>query len=185
MYHSLKYSFRGKRYRFCSVFGLLLSKKISKNEPNLERVCPALPCKVSAALAVVDDPYTVSLDGTAAKTVAVSKAVRCYGLLLIWLHRHFYPGLWLLSHLRLNVYDNAEEAIDVFCRIHPADQKLLCLPRSVFGATLSRRFKREGALFISVFLPSHHMHAFVIENGRNAYRSDYGWINYTPISIMS
>lgn len=151
-----------------------------------EMAIPSLPGKAAEALALVNDPYTIEPGRRrGAKATRYKGMVRRYGLLLIWLHKHFYFGLWLLSHLRLSVYDSAAEAIDAFVRIHPEDQKVLCLPRSVFAATLSRRFKRQGVMFIAAFLPSRHMHAFIIEDGANPCPFDTGWTNYTPIALMS
>lgn len=181
MYHSLRPHFKGVSYRFASPLGWLLSRK----EPTAP-ARPELTEKGAAALRLVDSPFAIT-PGTLGpkRDVDFGRTVRAYGRTLIWLYRHFYPGLWLLSHLRLGVFDNATDAIDAFVKIHPKDQKVLCLPRSIFAATLSRRFRKEGTMFIGAFLPSRHLHAFIIEGGKNPCRFDAGWTNYTPVAIMT
>ena len=64
------------------------------------------------------------------------------------------------------------------------NQRVLCLPRSIFIATTSRRFKGNGALFIGCFFPFRHMHAWVIEDGMQADVYDRGWIMFTPLAMM-
>ena len=63
-------------------------------------------------------------------------------------------------------------------------QQTLCLPRSVFIATTSRRFKQHGTLFIGAFLPTVRMHAWVVEDGMPADSFDNQWIYYRPVLML-
>ncbi len=183
MYHSISRRCYDKRYFYLSPLGLLRSKICNLSEPSI--VCKQLPAKAQIALSYIDNPYRMKIIETPVCTdIRYGAIVKGYARLLVWLYRHCYPGLWLLSHLRLGVFDNAKDAVDVFCKIIPENQKILCLPRSIFASTLSKRFKRHGAMIIGAFLPTHLMHAYVIEDGCNAFRGDSAWINFAPVSIM-
>lgn len=179
----LRVCFRGKCYKFNSFTGWLTSRH---TDDVLDTVS-AIRCqskKGNDILRYVINPY---LTRNTTKFYGVNHIpfrVRFYALTLIWLHRHFFPGIYLFSKCRFAIFDNAAIATDAFCKIHPENQRVLCLPRSVFAATTSKRFPENGALFIGAFLPSHHMHAWIIEDGTNAYRYDTIWTNYTPVSIM-
>lgn len=135
----------------------------------------------------VENPYTIPIaEYPAVQRRQFGRGLRLYARILVWAHANFYPLAWALSHLRLNLFDSAVEATDAFCQIIGyKHQKLLCLPRSIFAATTSRQFKQNGAMFIGGFLPTRHMHAWVMENGQNAYRYDFSWINYKPLAVMS
>ena len=108
-----------------------------------------------------------------------------YAKTLVFLCKKCYPLAYFLSLFRFNCFDNSCTAAETFRKIiSTGDQKVLCLPRSIFIATTSRKFKQSGALFIGVFLPSSNMHAWVIEDGIIADRYDIDWILYTPVSMM-
>lgn len=170
-----------KCYRFFAPLGLTITSK--------RRVCSinSFPMK-SKAKKIVDsvrNPFLISYVSTTPTQKHISRYAKWYAKFLIWLYRNFYFGLYLISKFHLNIYDNAIEATDVFCRIvGDESQKILCLPRSIFAATTSKRFKKHGAMFVGIFLPSRHMHAWIIEDEYNAWRNDAVWINYTPITIM-
>lgn len=180
----LNCAFRNKAYRFNSLTGWLTSRNTNicgvRNNPSLK----SRHFKAERALDCVLNPFKTKECKKASKAVSTTKLLSVYVRLLIWLHRYFYPGIWLASKLRLEIFEDGVDAADVFCEIHPYDQRVLCLPRSVFVATTSKQFKKSGALFIGVFLPSRHMHAWVIENDINVYRHDHIWTNFTPVSIM-
>lgn len=103
---------------------------------------------------------------------------------LIFLHKYFFPGLYLISKIRLNIFQNSEIAISYFKQIIKKNQQILCLPRSIFAMTTSKAFRNKGALFIGIFYPSLHMHAWIIEDSYNPDPNDNTWINYTPIAII-
>lgn len=178
MFYSLPQYFRGKNYRFRVLFGLLCSDR----KKHLERSTPDNE-KLMGALNLVDNPFLVYKIKSRTQSSS-SSLIRFYAKFLIWCHRHFYPLLILFSYFRFNIYPSAVDACDVFAGVAPMNQHVLCFPRSIFAATTSKRFKRNGTLFIGVFLPSHKMHAWIIEDGANSYRQDTIWTNYTPISAM-
>lgn len=180
----IKTVFRNKEYKFNSFWGILTSKKSLKNNIVLELCDKNKATKLPNILEGVRNPYKISGQYPLSEDLEVSKWVRRYAKLLIWSHRHFYPLIWLVSKCRFNIYESGIDAADVFCKIHPLSQNTLCLPRSVFIATTSKKFQISGAMFIGAYLPSRRMHAWIIEDGINAYRHDHIWINYTPISIM-
>lgn len=84
----------------------------------------------------------------------------------------------------MNMFKNAFEATMFFCEAIEANQMKLCLPRSIFVATTSKQFKETGVMFIGIFHPTRHMHAWIIEDGIQPYINDNLWINYTPVSVM-
>lgn len=187
MWYSLKARFRKKYYGFNSFFGWLTSDDDRSFEmvENFE-VPKDVSTKISEACNAIKDPYRVNRKYTKEDaSISASKVILKYARLLIWLHRYFYPGLWLMAHFRFNVYENAIDATDAFCRMIGGNQNILCLPRSIFAATTSRQFKNKGVMFIGAFLPSTNMHAWIIENGYNAWRDDTIWINYTPVCLLS
>ena len=63
-------------------------------------------------------------------------------------------------------------------------QHTLCLSRSLFAASASRRFAEAGVLFIGVFLPSRSMHAWIIEDGRQPDIDDSMWLNFRPVAAF-
>lgn len=182
--HSLHCIYRGKVYYFNSITGWLISRKansnILRNTPRL-----TIPCqKAEFNLNIVLNPFLTNEPKGECKSTQINRIIKYYAKLLIWLHRYFYPGIYLLSKFRFEIFADGVVAADIFCNIHPQNQRVLCLPRSVFIATTSKKFKQSGTMFIGAFLPSRHMHAWIIEDGINVYRHDYIWTNFTPISIM-
>lgn len=173
--------FRGKRYHLNTLTGWLMSKKVyatkSKNDVNNE--------KAKRILDVVENPFLAKIVAyNLPPKVHISYKIKLYASFLIWLYNHFHIGLFLIAKLRLNIFDNSKIAGEIFRMCHPNNQKRLCLPRSIFIATTSKRFKENGAMFIGVFLPSKHMHAWVIEDGVNPYVNDTIWTNFTPVAMM-
>ena len=181
---SLNCRFRNKAYHFNSITGWLISKDVKmdsiRNVPHLTRHIP----KAEKTLNSVLNPFRIQQCAKQNTDLRINLFLKIYVWIIIWFYKHFYPGIYLISKIRLNIYDNGIDAADAFCQIHPSGQSVLCLPRSIFIATTSKKFKQSGALFIGTFLPSRHMHAWVIEDRCNVYRHDYIWINFTPISMM-
>ena len=131
------------------------------------------------------NPFIVHTRITPPKKVKVSSFATKYALLLLWTSKHCYPFLYILSHLRLQLFVDAQQASWVFQQITKNEQqKLLCLPRSVFIATTSKRFKDHGAMYIGIFLPSRNMHAWVIEDNMQTDEWDNYWILYQPLMMM-
>lgn len=184
MFYNLKKSLKGKRYKFFSPLGWLVSREVQNESCDVAAL--SLPQKAVDALKFVENPYLITpLRIVDSHHHHISTMLKLYAYLLIWLYHNFYFGLWVISHLRLSVFEDSCQAINAFREIHPQNQKVLCLPRSIFAATLSRRFKNHGVMVIGAFLPSRHLHAFIIEDSRNPCNFDNAWINYTPIAVMS
>lgn len=115
----------------------------------------------------------------------ISRFARFYAHLLVFLWQWCYPLVYLLSHCRFALYKDAGEANMAFRQIlKNGNQRILCLPRSIFIATTSAKFKSSGAMFIGCFFPSRHMHAWVIEDDMHADIYDNQWIMFTPIVMM-
>lgn len=176
--------FKNKRYRFNHYLGWLTSSKVNDSFMSSHIDSSVYPTKVKALYKYVENPYNIKNEIPPKHNIKVKPWIKLYAHTTIWLYHHCYLGLYLFSKLDLQIFENSVDAADFFCTISPQEQKVLCLPRSIFMATTSKKFKQHGALFIGVFLPSHQMHAWVIESGVNAYRDDFMWTNFTPISIM-
>lgn len=185
MWKTQRYNFRDRSYSFIPSMGWMRSNTVA---PSRAFVCeihiPDIPEKCCDNLRCVNHPYNVCGQMPCKDEPAVKWHIKLYGRLLIWLSLHFYPLLYLFSYLRLNVYEDGTVSSEVFSKIHPADQHILCLSRSVFIATTSRRFKSHGTMFVGAMLPSRSLHAWVMEDGCNVCKGDVYWTNYTPLAIM-
>lgn len=181
MFYNLETQFQNKEYVFSPVTGFLFSKA-SRNLKKTRLYHNST--KYKKALQLVKNPFLVQ-NLESKPSIKKTKKVRIYAKLCVWFYKHFYLGLYILSHLRLNFFDNTREATDAFCMIIGNEkQRNLCLPRSVFAATTSKKFKEKGVLFIGVFFPSKQLHAWVLEEDYCGWEKDYIWINYTPVAIM-
>lgn len=179
----LNNQFKNKTYRFLPLFGCLISRK--QRHLNTEAKVRNFDGKVQDSLRVVENPFVIrKRKSKNMNHIEFGKWIIMYAKTLIWLYNNFYIGLILVSKLRTNIYANAEEAVEAFCKIHPYNQNKLCLPRSIFVATTSKRFKKEGVLFIGVMHPSRHMHAWIIEDGENPYKYDTIWTNFSPVALI-
>ena len=179
MYKSLPHIFEGQTFRFNRRFGWLTAKRTVVKEEY------SLPTEAVRRLAPVENPFLAKQAEEQKKIVKPGGFATLYARMLVFLCKHAYVVAHALCHLRLGLFPDAVSAADAF-REATKDKKqnLLCLPRSIFIATTSRRFRQGGAMFIGVFLPSHNMHAWVIEDGVVADRYDKYWILYTPLLMM-
>ena len=181
MYIPINVFFCQQRFSFKEKIGVLLSTPIREGE--LYEHNKKLSGKAMRLYEKTCYPYSIKYI-----KVDVGKAdalLRFYARLLVFMCNKCYPIAYLLSFFRFNAFDNACEAAEAFRKIiHSGNQKVLCLPRSIFIATTSKKFKKNGAMFIGVFLPSSNMHAWVIEGDVIADRYDIDWILYTPVSMM-
>lgn len=184
MFCVLSTVYKDKVYKFSPYTGLLFSRKFSQNNlvNKFNNYPDNLKCKIT--FEIIKNPFLIQKKEIAIR-LENKRWIKLYAKLCVWMYRHFYFGLFILSHLRLNVFESSLDATNEFCRIIGEEQQRnLCLPRSIFGATTSKRFKKEGVLFIGVFPPSRQLHAWIIEGNYSGWNHDYLWINYTPISIM-
>lgn len=167
----------GEKYGFNKIFGVTYSisgyytKGIANNNED-------------AVYEYVKNPFLLH-ERSNHTAPQISLFAKCYARLLVFLWKYCYPAVYLLSHCRFSIYEDAGEANMAFRTIMKGrNQRVLCLPRSIFIATTSRRFKGNGALFIGCFFPFRHMHAWVIEDGMQADVYDRGWIMFTPLAMM-
>ena len=114
---------------------------------------------------------------------------------LFW--RRLFPGsstvpgrspspVWGPEPRMQDLFADAGDAAMFYYYVYPdmRRQHTLCLPRALFIATTSKRFKKHGTLFIGTFLPTVRMHAWVMEDGMQADRYDNQWIYYRPVQMM-
>lgn len=177
--------YNGKFYYFNPFLGILISRKVKQTCFGKEIKNKSNNKKVQDCLEVVDNPFLIKINKNEdLSSIKITSKIKIYAKLLRFCHKYFFPAIYLLSRLRLNWFNNSKTAIEIFCKIFPENQNILCLPRSVFAATTSRNFKKNGIMIVGVFHPTRHMHAWIIEDGENSYKYDDIWINYTPVSIL-
>lgn len=90
----------------------------------------------------------------------------------------------LLSVFRFPLFDNATDALVFYRKTIPQKQEDLCMPRSLFAAATSKKFKEKGTLFIGICLPTKAMHAWIIEDTCQPDLWDGIWINFQPVVIF-
>lgn len=179
MYQTLPVFRSGEKYLFNSFLGITYS--ITGYDQTSDRISLSDDCHFQT---LVKNPYHL-LKRERGDCPPISGFARIYARLLVFLWKHCYPGIWLLSHCRFSLFKDAGEANLAFREIlKNSNQNILCLPRSVFIATTSSRFKKNGALFIGCFFPSRHLHAWVIEDRMHADIFDHQWIMFTPLVMM-
>lgn len=177
--------FHNRFYYFNPFFGFLYSKnKQKKSYKSSDTTSSFNSVKIDRELSYINNPFLITEVSICSSSKKITNSVRFYAKLLIWCYKHCYPLLYIISKFRFSYFENAQTAIKVFCKISPKDQKILCLPRSIFAATTSKEFKKNGIMVIGVFHPTRHMHAWIMENGKNSYTNDDIWINYSPVAIM-
>ena len=187
MYYSFKYRYRNKIYSFVPWCGILRSvNNQTTHDSTLAQIRLKNP-KINSGIELIEDPYKVHTYTSNRNKPGINRfPVRAYAKLLVWLYHHFYWGLYLMSKFHFDIFEDAIAATDEFCRIvGNENQHLLCLPRSIFAATTSKKFKSKGIMIIGVFFPAHFMHAWIMEDGFNNWRDDNIWTNYTPVAIMT
>ena len=173
MYNYCSVIFNNTQWHFNKWLGIAY---LAKDPP--KRDSRPLPEEITKAFLV----YQRRVKSNEVKISSISKI---YAHFLVWAARYCYPLIYLLSHLRLNIYDDAQQASWVFQQcIKGKQQKLLCLSRSIFIATTSKRFKEHGTMYIGIFLPSRNMHAWVIEDNLQTDEWDNYWILYQPLIMM-
>jgi len=130
----------------------------------------------------VENPYLLKRRKTDMSASTPHTIVKLYAWLLVLLSRYCFPLLYIIPYIVYPIYQDAGVANKMFYQLFPEEQqKRLCLPRAVFTASLSKRFKKHGTLFIGAFLPTNHLHSWVIEDGMHADIYDKQWIQYTPV----
>lgn len=177
MYKSLVVFFNNKYYKFQKFLGILYA-----SPDRLKASC--ISEEEQEMLNLNNNPYLLKRRNPHLNVYPHSFFIKMYAKFLRFLCSHCYFLVFLISHLRLNIYDNAGVASEQFRKIFPDNQNVLCFPRAIFTATTSKRFAKHGLMIIGIFFPNKNMHAWIIEDGMLADVYDSEWLMYTPILIM-
>ncbi len=166
--------FNGKTYFFKKKLGILFCKN-SVLLTNKD-VCH------TEAYKYVENPYLLKHQIIVNTDKEPVFLIRLYAHVLVFLCKYAYTLIWGIRYFTIPIYNSAGEANVIFYKLFPEEQqRMLCLPRAIFTATMSKQFKKHGTLFIGAFLPLNRLHAWVIENGMHADAFDRQWIQYAPI----
>lgn len=183
-FKSLPIQFDGKTYKLNSVFGMLM--EFENSDKNIRNVL--IPQKLDLALSCCNNPYQLTKSNSIS---TLNKSEFKHHFLRIYLN-------WLIKSNNLNfvlgrflsgfgkpIFANSTEAISFFRNNKQGIiQNDLCLPRSLFAASTSKKFKENGVIFIGVSLPSNLMHAWIIEDEKQPDPFDNMWINFQPVAAI-
>ena len=173
--------YNDKIYRIHKTFGFLLKYSI------YEKVRCKIPVKIEAEYNHLVNPYLLKPSSEIPDYNIIPKTAfytKLLAKLFTFLSLQSFLFVRALSHCRFPIFNTTEEAILFYRKLYPNEQMNLCLPRSLFAACTSKTFKKEGALFIGVFLPSKGMHAWILEGGKQPDPYDDVWICYQPVAVM-
>lgn len=175
--------FEGKSYMFETFMGLLLEKSCNEKSTTKEDFSP----KVAEALSLNNNPFTLQkLQGNIKKEIPkISILTKLYVKALIRVCKVAFLIARIFTLFRLPIFENSTEAILIFRKTATKYlQSDLCLPRALFAAVTSKKFKDKGVVFIGVSLPSKSMHAWVIEEDVQPDPYDGIWINFQPVAVI-
>ncbi len=157
MHCHLPIRFHNTWFRFNRWLGLII---FSNSEPNIQK--PKIPITKKKAFECVADPYKLKKPIMVRRNPPkVSFWVKSYAKVLTYLCRHCYPLAQILfSNLSLNVFEDGEDANWYYRSLNYGyNQDVLCLPRAMFIASTSKKFKDRGVMFIGIFPPMRNLHA--------------------------
>jgi hypothetical protein len=142
------------------------------------------PKKLLKALELCNNPYLLL-----PYNISVQHQIRKNALLIAKLISVTSKvNFWASNHLDSVIkpkYTDSKQGIEVFRQIYSKKkQDEMCLPRSIFAASMSKEFRKSGVIFIGVFLPSKSMHAWIIENVMQPDVNDNIWINFKPVAAI-
>lgn len=178
MYTNHSIIFKNQTYSFDTFRGLLYLENQSLSK------CNAIDNPNSSDC--VNNPFMVlERKERNVSDIKISRLCKLYAKLVVLLCARCYPLAYLLSHLRMPIFSDAGDANLAFRKMIGGKQNLLCLPRAIFIATTSKKFKKYGTMFIGCFFPSRNLHAWVIEENMQADIFDKYWILYTPVAKMN
>jgi hypothetical protein len=165
---------------------------------SLERVTGSLIClphpkkqsadfslKLKFALSLCQNPYLLEkTTGSAfddSNHANESRVARCF----IRLSKMSFWAACRYASVGRPKWADAAEAIMAF-RNQTADfdQNVLCLPRALFAARMSKKFAEKGVVLIGAFLPSRSLHAWILEDGLQPDPRDRQWINFQPVAAI-
>jgi hypothetical protein len=173
--------YKGKIYRIHKTFGFLLEYNTYK------KFRDKIPVKIETLHNQVVNPYLLKPSIEISNKKIFPKTpfyTKLLAKLFTFLCLRSFLFVRLLANFRFPIFNTTEEAILFYRKLYPGEQQNLCLPRSLFAACTSKSFKKNGGLFIGVFLPSRAMHAWILEDGIQPDLYDDIWICYQPVAVM-
>lgn len=185
---SLPIEFYGKLFSFNMFLGCLVCRPMKAASVRPVGIGDLFNTDKQRCIDAVRDPFLMHprAESDGWKQVEHKELIRAYAHLLTWLCRHCYPVASLCGRWNLGLFANGGDASAFYYSVYPDMKKqlTLCLPRSLFVATTSKRFRDHGVLFMGTFLPTVRMHAWVVEDTMPADTRDKQWIHYQPVMIM-
>ena len=176
---TLVIDFECKSYFFNSFLGTTFSReKYNHNQTIITE-------KIKESLVFIQNPYLCKIDTHYSSNLKKNYFHIFFGLALtIFSRRVFFAGLFF-SKIGYRKFNYTSDAISYYRKyIHPNEQDNLCMPRTLFAAATSKSFRKNGILYIGVFLPSNSLHAWIIEDGMVVDKSDKIWIHYQPLAMI-
>ncbi|WP_366186487.1 hypothetical protein [Flavobacterium ovatum] len=178
---SLPISHSTFQYVFDPVTGLLLEK-----EMKLKKISQQVPNKkLEKAIHSCNKPYLLRKGVFKNDDFINDIFIKFYVFALIKTCKVSFLLGKIAANFGRPIFDSSQEAIDYFRKLYPGGiQNDLCYPRSLFAASTSKKFAKEGVMFIGIFLPSKSMHAWIIEDGIQPDCYDNMWINFQPVAAI-
>jgi len=177
---TINIEFQGKRYFFNRYLGLLFSQIDKKEKSKIDS-----NKKIPEPIKFVKYPYQCRNGKDNPITPKENIYIRLWGVLLTYFLKNSFVLGQIFSRLCFRYFNNTIDAVSFYRKyIHPENQNDLCLSRCLFAAATSKSFKRNGFIFIGVFLPSNSLHAWIIEDGFLVDRYDDSWILYQPVALI-
>jgi hypothetical protein len=175
-------NFEGREFSFHPLLGVLLERKAGDFNPTAPKVLGN-----SDPLRQILLPYELKAPANQdfQHQVAIGVMAKLVAHVTVWCCARGFLLVKLLGMIRIPIFHDSATAISCFRRVFPQKQNKLCMPRALFAAITSSKFKEHGILVIGGFLPSRSMHAWIIEDGTLADCSDDIWINYQPVAVLS
>lgn len=175
----IQFCFKNSRYVHSAITGQLYTGSEIYLHPS------KLPAKVELALGLCHNPYRLPTRSASVESTDSFSANKNIADRIIHICR---INFWLATRYaswQKPIHPDASDAIAAFREIiGTKKQKELCLPRALYTAKTSLRFKEHGVVLIGVFLPSRAMHAWVIEDGRLADPYDTEWLQHRPVAAL-
>jgi hypothetical protein len=183
--YNLGIKIQSEEYLLDRISGSLVQMPAKRGRTN-----KALPEKLNECLSFCHQPYALKrqlVDSTSSSSVPFcQKNLSARAAWLVKLSRSNF--FWLASFyasVGRPHFEESSSAIAFFRQqMFAYRQDTLCLSRSLFAASTSKRFADAGVLFIGVFLPSRCMHAWIIEDGRQPDCQDSMWVNFRPVAAF-
>ena len=147
--------------------------------------------KISKSLHFCNQPYSLNQKPIESKATSAEPKInlpllskRASQVVYLCRANLFWLAYKYISFLKPSFEDSSQAIAFFRQQVYSAPQDNLCLPRSLFAASASKRFAESGVIVIGVFLPTRNMHAWIIEDGRQPDSHDSMWINFRPVAMI-